>query len=1177
LIQKNLSDLSTCAVYNFSTSPALEGAVTDIVKDPLGYIWVRTNKPGLYQFLATGMISKGISNNDALGLAFLNNGIRLNATRQASELPPSTGNLVYQGTWRLLSSSDGKANYALTCNYNCPGSTSGYWCNTNLNGIQKYTNNTWGNVLTIGENTNITTRVHPTDSSLWWIGSQGFKVLRNSTIEIVTTPVLVNNFVFAADGSIFYLGNDKRIYHFENNIATPLTLPNSNLNLLKSTFTITSDGRFFTGSDYDIYNLSNSINGLYEWKDSSWIHHPFEQIEVAQNYAVYHWEGADWLFSPNQISIVSSDTSYRILFDNQPLPINGRVTWKYGDNSGRLWLLINQLNTTNSESLWKYENQTWTRFDTNNSDLKSLKFGKIWADSIGNTWFRYAQNSLAEKIVRYDGVDFTNFNSFDSLTTSTAFIEDWWFIERDTLIQLTTTNQKNAFPLPDGYGAYNPNGLISYSFSNINGVFWASQFPIAPTGSMFSQPPVNIFKFDGTSWQCIKSNFNYYQHFGGIIARDEWAIFPVYTNSQEFGLEPFLYFMNGTVGNVVNTHFFDNLVPNYGCYANVSLAPATYNNELYLTFDYYKRSSPFSTPPPNIWHKSGLLKITETGGILTISNTLPQITADNVGNWWFLNNQSTSTNSNLTPRPFFNIENNSSCLNGKGFASILHGKQKKGNYLWSDGITTSANMGLTSGQTHHVHVTHDGYTFDRDLTMGGNNAMSISTTIVIPSNNLSNGSISLSIYGGLPPYSIVWDSVQSQEATIYNLSTGIYTATVTDGVGCSIVKKVILASPIQATVAVKPPLCHNLFGMMVAGVSGGVAPYSYLWSNGTTNDTLFNTNNNVNYYGLTIIDQLGQTKSYNIQNLHTTPITVTSNTIVPANGNEDGSISLTTWGGHPPYFYAWSNGAESQIISNLSAGNYNVTITDANNCMNTSSFQLWNPLTTSVLTQSNICWNTSIAFAKAIVSNGVKPYSYLWNNGDTSQTLQNPFPGIYIVTVTDAVGNSKISNAMIQTPIATPLSFIGNVNPTFDNSNTGSIEVSIISGTGPFKFAWNIGVNNNPLTNLAVGDYTVTVTDGYVCRQSDTYTVTSIVKTTNIIQNEIKVSPNPTSDKIFVTIPENLDKNDLYLYDNQGKFLKKWALSTGENILMLGQFPSGNYRLVIYFKDEMWEKQIGLE
>jgi gliding motility-associated-like protein len=145
------------------------------------------------------------------------------------------------------------------------------------------------------------------------------------------------------------------------------------------------------------------------------------------------------------------------------------------------------------------------------------------------------------------------------------------------------------------------------------------------------------------------------------------------------------------------------------------------------------------------------------------------------------------------------------------------------------------------------------------------------------------------------------------------------------------------------------------------------------------------------------------------------------------NGDCNGSITVNPTNGTPPIGYVWSNGQITQTINNLCAGTYTVTLTDINNCTITANTTLIDPpvLQVPLITATNpICFGDCNGTATANPTDGVAPYIYLWNDGQTTQTITNLCAGTYSVTVTDANGCPASNTIALVNP---PMVVVGNI------------------------------------------------------------------------------------------------------------------------------------------------------
>ncbi len=274
-------------------------------------------------------------------------------------------------------------------------------------------------------------------------------------------------------------------------------------------------------------------------------------------------------------------------------------------------------------------------------------------------------------------------------------------------------------------------------------------------------------------------------------------------------------------------------------------------------------------------------------------------------------------------------------------------------------------------------------------------------------------------------------------------------------------------------------------GAVTLFVRGGVAPYTYAWSNGMTSRDL----NNVpaGTYNVTIRD------SYNCTAIQTVtihqpsePLSINfSKSDVKCFGESNGSISLTVNGGNAPYVYRWSNGRTTKDLTNLAAGSYTVTIVDAKACSLTQEIRMDQPAQALVLSgvKTNVsCFGGTDGVITLNVSGGTAPYSYNWSTGQKTSSLNGIPQGNYSVTVLDANGCSlsqAVNISQPSAPLRVSLTVKGTVCRT---SSDGMITAAVSGGTAPYRFSWkDRPQTSNVLTGLAAGLYEVNVTDAMGC------------------------------------------------------------------------------------------------
>ncbi|MBL0051105.1 MAG: SprB repeat-containing protein [Bacteroidetes bacterium] len=407
--------------------------------------------------------------------------------------------------------------------------------------------------------------------------------------------------------------------------------------------------------------------------------------------------------------------------------------------------------------------------------------------------------------------------------------------------------------------------------------------------------------------------------------------------------------------------------------------------------------------------------------------------------------------------------------------------------------TTASNNGLSAG-TYTATVTDSkGCTAKCSYTVTEPTyvvAMCSGTNVNCYGGN--NGSASVTASGGTPSYTYMWSNGKTTSSN-NNLSAGTYTATVTDANGCTATCSYTVTQPtlLVATCSGTNVTCKGAStGSAAVVASGGTAPYTYLWSNGKT--TSSNNGLSAGTYTATVTDSKGCTAkcSYTVTE-PTYVVAMCSGSNVNCYGGNNGSASVTASGGTPPYTYMWSNGKTTSSNSNLSAGTYTATVTDANGCTATCSYTVTQPtLLVASCSGTNVtCKGASTGSAAVVASGGTAPYTYLWSNGKTTASNNGLSAGTYTATVTDSKGCTAKCSYTVTEPSYVVATCSG-TNVNCYGGNNGSASVTASGGTPPYTYMWSNGKTTSSNSNLSAGTYTATVTDANGCTATCSYTVT---------------------------------------------------------------------------------------
>ncbi|KPK84294.1 MAG: hypothetical protein AMS27_10390 [Bacteroides sp. SM23_62_1] len=348
----------------------------------------------------------------------------------------------------------------------------------------------------------------------------------------------------------------------------------------------------------------------------------------------------------------------------------------------------------------------------------------------------------------------------------------------------------------------------------------------------------------------------------------------------------------------------------------------------------------------------------------------------------------------------------------------------------------------------------------------------------------NDGEAVAGVSGGTAPYDYFWSTGETG-TSITGLALGIYTLAVTDANGCTSTEEFTIEEALQVEVTqLKPSTCGIPDGTAVVTATGGVEPYSYVWSNGETNDTNSTLSTGKHYVNVIDNNDCYAQGYINIESDGSGPqVTLESVTNNVCYGNRTGAIDISVSGGIEPYAIVWSNGATTQDIDNLAAGIYDVLVTAADGCLGAGTFAVTQPpgITISVVVEDASCAGAD-GKAMAVVSGGTQPYAYMWSSGGIYQLEEGLAAGIHSVTVTDARGCQEVKPVIVNNvggPVVTINSVTG---ASCSNPVDGAIDISISGGTPLYSFLWSPGGQTTAdISGLSPGTYQVEVTDQAGC------------------------------------------------------------------------------------------------
>lgn len=361
-----------------------------------------------------------------------------------------------------------------------------------------------------------------------------------------------------------------------------------------------------------------------------------------------------------------------------------------------------------------------------------------------------------------------------------------------------------------------------------------------------------------------------------------------------------------------------------------------------------------------------------------------------------------------------------------------------------------------------------------------------------------DGQASVVAQGGTGSYSYLWNDGQTTE-TATGLPAGTASVMVVDGNGCEASGVVAVDSPpvLEVELQGQDPACFGgTDGSITALPEGGAGGYSFNWSNGQSGSTA--TGFPAGAHTVLVTDSNGCTVEGSVELGQ--PDALSSSIATEAascNPTPDGSATVTVQGGTPSYSYNWSSGAASSTASALTLGEYYVTITDANGCilLDTATVEGIPSINLMISGSDVSCFGGADGRVSVEAEGGYGAYTYDWGPGLPGSPEAGNLPsGNYSVVVTDEIGCTATASVFIGQPEALILDTDMQMVSCSGGAD-GSLALTVRGGIPPYGILWSNGATGPLAGNLAVGTYSVTVTDANNCTAT---TVAGVVEASPI-------------------------------------------------------------------------------
>ncbi len=484
--------------------------------------------------------------------------------------------------------------------------------------------------------------------------------------------------------------------------------------------------------------------------------------------------------------------------------------------------------------------------------------------------------------------------------------------------------------------------------------------------------------------------------------------------------------------------------------------------------------------------------------------------------------------------------------------AFVMGGQENYSITWSNGSTELTQTDLCPGVYDYTVIDNFGTIYVDSILIRPGNILTVSGTyddVLCDENDVTT--ILALAEGGDRPYQYQW-STGSQDSSI-QVGDGSYMVTITDENNCTLSEEftVLLADPIVVSGTIMDDDCSVLpTGEINVNISGGLPPYSFLWSTGAISEDinlLFGGN-----YSITITDtrQCSIDTFFTVQSPTNFDVMATVRN-VNCDSNMNGAIDVNVIGGQGPFGFLWNTGDTTQNISMLQGGVYNVTVTDAFNCSQVEQIEVLGntPLLLVDTIQNVSCFGLSNGQISLHVSGGSSPYEYQWSTGDTSRAIGNLTANQYDVTITDG----RLCTSVFQFNVTEPQEII--VDDTITSASCGggadgAISLTVNGGTAPYQYLWNTGGQDSFIINASSGTFSITITDDENCVYIDSFLIGD--------GGDIVISPTIISSPCY---GESLGEIRLAITGGLPPYDVLW--STGSTETEINNLMDGTYEVTI--------------
>ncbi len=364
----------------------------------------------------------------------------------------------------------------------------------------------------------------------------------------------------------------------------------------------------------------------------------------------------------------------------------------------------------------------------------------------------------------------------------------------------------------------------------------------------------------------------------------------------------------------------------------------------------------------------------------------------------------------------------------------------------------------------------------------------------------ASGAIRTTVTGGTAPYQYQWETLAVTTPALDGLVAGEYVLTITDAHDCQRTDTIAVTEPEVALTGLvidqRNVSCFGLSdGQVQLGAEGGYPPYRYAWQGGSFSSVTAYDDLSAGSYPLIVRD--ARNCEVAVEVVITQPDELVARPVVvqhvQCQGGSDAKFRAEVSGGTQPYRYSLDGGTSWQseaLFDGYPIGTYTISVTDMLGCQTSTSVTITEPplLSATIENMVEAACAQANGEAQAVAQGGTFPYRYIWINRQGETVSEEAYPtnlraNVYDVYVTDA-NNCQVHLTQIINDLDGPTSQITSAqDASCFTSLDGTATVAATGGTGSYAYRWDdpLGQTTATATNLARGDYFVSVTDERGC------------------------------------------------------------------------------------------------